>query len=421
MSFIKKILGTRSFAEHKQDGDRLFEAGDYGGARLAYEKARDRKKEASQAQLEEIDGRIQQCRDALALSRLKEAADLIKQGKVELAMVEIKNATEIGASEAIVSQAEQLADEAEREVAREGVEEPAAPSDEDAFAAIAGSWEDEQDEEYESYGDDFRNALLRLYEGNAGQARPVLEKLLEQAKDPHYLYYEVGRARLLDSDEQGAAEALRRFLASIGPDEGGEARLSAHVELGRLAKGAGDFEGAVAQLQAALEATPQDPRPYLVMGNFLRQEGHAEQAVEVLQSGIEVMGETHPDWRLYQEMGLAYADAGNSTQAIEKLERVVDLLSARGNLDLPVETATLLASLQEKAGKLGRAADLYSALAQGSDRANHFRYYSEAGRLLAEMGLRDDARRMLTRASEIAPEDEQVRQRLKARLDELSS
>jgi tetratricopeptide (TPR) repeat protein len=168
-----------------------------------------------------------------------------------------------------------------------------------------------------------------------------------------------------------------------------------------------------------MEAMPTDPRPYLWMGNFLRQEGHAAQAVEVLQAGIEVMSNTHPDWRLIQEVGLAHADAGDEPAAIRNLEQVVEILASRGSLDLPPETATRLATLHEKSGQIAHAADLYAMLAEGSDSEGRFGYYNQAGRLLEHMGMRDEARRMLLRARELVPDDPEARERFQARLKAL--
>jgi lipoprotein NlpI len=55
---------------------------------------------------------------------------------------------------------------------------------------------------------------------------------------------------------------------------------------------------------------------------------------------------------------------------------------------------------------LDRAADMYRALSQGSDRERHARYHYEAGRLLHAIGLMDEARRMLTRAEALRSDDD---------------
>jgi predicted RNA polymerase sigma factor len=112
---------------------------------------------------------------------------------------------------------------------------------------------------------------------------------------------------------------------------------------------------------------------------------------------------------------------GQDQTAVTWLERVIEQLTARGQIDLPPETAIVLAKLHDKLGNKGRAADLYVLLANGSDRGNYFLYYSEAGRLLSELKILGEARKMFQRAMEFAPEDAAVRQTLAERLQALES
>ena len=71
------------------------------------------------------------------------------------------------------------------------------------------------------------------------------------------------------------------------------------------------------------------------------------------------------------------------------------------------ESSSVGVSQHEKVGKLDRAADLYAALAKGSDVDSHTHYYRQAGRLLAELSLDDEARRMFKRALALAEDDEE--------------
>jgi hypothetical protein len=76
---------------------------------------------------------------------------------------------------------------------------------------------------------------------------------------------------------------------------------------------------------------------------------------------------------------------------------------------LPPEGTLRLAALYEKSERPARALDLYTLLADGSDRQNAFAYELEAARLMQSLGLSAEARRMLQRAREDAPADEAVR------------
>jgi tetratricopeptide (TPR) repeat protein len=418
MSIFKRILGVRSFSEYRKEADDCFSRGDYGTAKRRYDQALEQAGPEDKAQLEAVRERINACRDQIARAHIDKGMGLVKEKELDLALTEFNNAIEVATDPQVAERARQQIEAMERSEARENAE-GSALSEEEKYVAIAGSWEEEQAEEYEAYGEDLRRALLALYEEHFEEARELLEKVATGAADPHYLYYEVGRARILTGETEKGVESLRQFLSSIGPDEGGETRLAAHVELARAADQAGDLEGAIAQLQTCIEVMPSDPRPYFLMGNFLRQHGLSQEAVDVLKSGLSAVDQTAPDLRTIQELGLAYRDLGSDREAIAWLERAIEQLTIRGQLDLPPEAAVSLAKLHEKSGNKGRAADLYVLLTNGSDRANFFGYYSEAGRLLSELKITGEARRMLQRALEFAPEDDAVRKAIAEQIHQL--
>lgn len=403
MSWLGKIFGQRSAAEWLARAESEWNERDYGRAKLSFESAHD----ASDATTEQkalASAKITECRDRLAEARIKEAEALITQRdevSMELARNEIRNAMEIAASEQVIAHARALAERMDRKEAREHAEELAG-DEADVLAALAGTWEPEQIEEYEEHGEALTDAMIKLHRGEAADALAAMNQLLESTKDPHYLLFEVGRAQLGCNQIDAGAATLRRFLASIGPDEGGESRLVAHMELAAIAKERGDFDGAVAELENAIEALPDDPRPYLSLGTFLRKEGHATEAIEVLNAAQDVLGESKPQWRISQELGLAYVATGATARGIELLEQVVQTFAAQRLTDLPAETAAPLAALHEAAGNRARAADLYATLARGSDREHLYDHSFAAGRLLLALDQRDDGLRLLRQALEHA-------------------
>ncbi|MGB9341285.1 MAG: hypothetical protein WCB63_18735, partial [Polyangiales bacterium] len=238
------------------------------------------------------------------------------------------------------------------------------------------------------------------------QARTQLETVLAEAQKPRYLWLEVGRARLLSDDVEGGKEALKSFLGALPDDEGGETKLAANLALARLADEAERFEEAMGYFQGAVHALPEDYRPYLAMGAFLRSKGHGEEALEVLHTSLELSETSGTDWRLLEELGLASELAGKPGDARSFLNQVVEFFTHHQITDFPPTTATTLAKLYEAEGRLDRAADLYRALSQGSDRDRHALYHYEAGRLLQALDLQDEARRMLTRAEALLGDGE---------------
>jgi tetratricopeptide (TPR) repeat protein len=423
MGLFGKLFGGGSFDDHRAEGDRLFVAERFEDARLAYDKALDRKKGASAEAVAHCEARVRACLDEMARARLAEAERLAGEGHLDLAEGELRNAMELAADEAIAKQARRRLDTLEQEDAVRQAEGPEEMDDEDRWAILAGSWEEEQLEEYDAYGEPFREALLALHDGDVETGRPALEAILEQAEAPLYLWLEVGRARASAEDLEGAEEALRAFLDGLEEGRGGEARLGAHASLAALRDQDEDEEGAIAEFEAAMEAFPDDPRPFFLMGRYLRGIGSPAEAAQVLEAALPLLDEDRPDWRYFEELGLAWADAEEPEKAAVHLDRViaffVGLRRHDRPLDFPPATAVARAKLYEAEGRLDKAADLYRSLAHGSDRENHLTYHREAGRLLTELELHEEARRMLTRALALAEDDEEARADLEARLEAL--
>ena len=414
MGLFGKIFGGKSAAEHAARGDELLDRDDPGGAKLAYEKAFD--KATWDDERATYQAKIEEARDGIALRRLDEADRLLEQGDLNLAREELAGALEVAVGDEAREAIQDRIDSLERDdaiAAATGVEEI---GEEDKWAVIVGRWEDAQAEELEGYGEPLRDALLTLHDGNTEKAAELLEALLDDAEAPRFLWAEVARARLAIGDDDGGREALEELIDSIAVEEIGEVWLGAQITLASLADEAGDFEEAMARYQRAVEVFDDDHRPFFAMGRFLRTKELPEEAIEVLEAAASLLDDIQPDWQVLEELGLAYADAERDEDAIATLEKVIAFFTDRKLVDFPVRTARTLAELHEDQGKLERAADLYAALARGSDRVNHADYHREAGRLLGELGLTDEARRMLKRAIALADEDLDGREEAEALL-----
>jgi tetratricopeptide (TPR) repeat protein len=412
MSLFKKLFSADPDVL-KRKADDLFESGDFGPAKLAYEKAIAATPEDAHAPLHE---RVRACTDGIARQRIEEAQAYLEQGAIDLAAQELAGALEVANDEALRKRAQSLLDglEAKDAQAQATTEEL---SEEERIALLMGQWEEAQADEYERYGDALLDALLALHAERFEEARAQLEGLLESASSPQDLWLEVGRARLLTDDPAGGKEALIRFLDSLGDGDANEAKVAVNLTLARLADDEDQFEEAMKRFEAAVHAIPDDYRPYLAMGAFLRDKGHAAEALEVLQTSLELSKSAATDWRLLEELGLASEQAGKLQEAQRFLEQVIEFFTSRQVMDFPPSTATTLAKLYEADGRLDRAADMYRALSQGSDGANHANYHYEAGRLLRALELHDEAHRMLTRAEALlADEDSELREKIAASL-----
>lgn len=403
---LNRIFGKKPFDALCAEADRLFGREEYGRAKLAYEKANDAR-DASPEQKARMMSQVAACCNAIARSRMAEAARLLEQGSMDLAEEELLHAQQTAHCEELKRVIAERLEASRRQDFREHRVQAEELDEDSRYLALGGHWEEAQALEYETYGERFRQALLRLHDDHvqvAAASRDFETLLAEVEEDAEYLWFEVGRARLRNGDPRGASEAFSTFIKRMGPGEGGDTRLSAHMALATLAAEQDDLEGALNCYGDAIEAMPEDPRPYLAMGAFMRRHQLCDEAIDVLMSGLNVLGEDQPHFLIWQELGLAYAQSEHSGQAIHWLEKVVGFFAARQHFDLPPEGASTLARLHEQQGNPGRAADLFKLLSEGSDRSNLLHYHVEAARLLEGLGALEDARRMLARAIELAGE-----------------
>lgn len=422
MSFFGRLFGSVKADDEKKRADQLFAEKRYYDAKTAYEAAaaaRDATDAIKKACAEKIDA----CSDGLAEARIAEAEKHLAHGDLALARTELANAMEVAATETVRRAAEKRLERAEQRDARTQATEDVGPSDDERIVLLAAQWEEEQQEEYDGYGEEFRAALVAMEKGENQHAREVLEGLAKEHADdePVYLYLEIARARHRCEDDEGTAKALRTFLKRVPDDDRSEARVNAYVVLSQLADKAGDEEKAIKQMNKAIEAMPDDPRPYLNLGMYLRSKGHAAEAVELLDLAIDHMDEDRPSWLAYQELGLAHRDAGNGEKAIDLLEKVLRHFVQRGVTDFPATAALPLAEMYEKNKGYARAADLYTSLARGSDKAGHLAYHRSAARVLTKLGLIDEARRMLTRAGALVDGDEALEREIEAEIEKLDA
>ena len=173
---LKKLFGTDP---HKlvTRADAQLEQGDFGGAKLTYERALGGLDEADRTS---VQSKINTCRNGIARTRLDEAKRLAAQGALDLAHDEIAGALEVAVDPAIEAEAQALVDGFERDeaVAQAQV---TTMSDEEQLALIMGQWEAEQADEYDGYGRTFDEAILAMHQERAGDALRALEVITQEA------------------------------------------------------------------------------------------------------------------------------------------------------------------------------------------------------------------------------------------------
>lgn len=409
MSFFKRLLGG-DFDSNRVEGDEHFAKERWGEAKLSYERALAKGKSAPEDAKGALAARIVECRRKLAAVLAERGEVALAAGELETAVEAFEGAIDVAPDEADKERYRKLVDRLHAADARAAAENPGDASEDDRYEVLSADWDDEQLDEYESYGDEFKAAYLAIHEApDTEQVGKALESMQALAAahpdDACYLHLEIGRALLRLGRREEGALALRKLLAELPEDEGDRARIHAHVALAEVAIEAKDDEEAERELRAAADVAPDLTAGHLRLGQFLRVRGRHQEAAEALESAARTMGELRPDVRVLREIGLNQAALGDEETALETLEGIVQLQAAQDNLDLDPATAIALAGLHEKRGDPERAADFYRHLAKGSDVAHHFEYHREAARLLRVAGKQALAREHLVKARETAPDD----------------
>lgn len=154
---------------------------------------------------------------------------------------------------------------------------------------LEGQWTPGQKAEYAALGAGATEAQVAFHDGELARAHALLESLLVRSRAPRWLLRDVGRARYAVGDLAGAETALRRFLDLVGDELTGDARLESAIDLVRVFEERGDVPSAIEELSKVVESSDgTSARPYLVLGQYLRQHGMLDEAEEVLAVALPI-------------------------------------------------------------------------------------------------------------------------------------
>ncbi len=412
MSFLSKLLGG-TFEDHFSEGKRLFETGSYGPAKLCLEKALSKSKGAAASAMEETRLMVAKCRNNLAMERIDEADKAAASGELEDALRLLFDATEICDDEKITDAVRERRKAFEAMDARSLMEEVEQIGDDELLTIIAGTWTDDQAEEYASLPETLHEGLLAAHDGEHAKAVDIFKGIMAQGDldpSPRYLYTEIAKSLLVLERFAEAVEMLDLFFSATDSDDVSlEGRLLAYDMKAGVLTALKRFDEAEECLRQAAREAPEDHSVFLRLGVFLRAQEKYEQSVRILERSRELMGQMQPDINVIRELGFTYLAMEKTDDAIDCFGGVIEHLASRGeHSEFDPVTATTLAGLYEDRRQYQKAADLYRHLAVGYDTASYFMYNFQAARLLrlanAEPMLVET---YLIRAGELASTDEE--------------
>ena len=236
-----------------------------------------------------------------------------------------------------------------------------------------------------------RAKSLLLTAGFSATGEPDVRKaieLLDEAvkRDPSFFdaYCQLARAHeylyaVSGSDHTPArlalAEAAVQAATRLRPD-------AAETHLARaqyLYYGLRDYAGALAELEIARRALPNDPRLFELTGYILRRRGQQEEGLHNLQRAVEL---DPRNFYILQQIALTYQQLGRYAEAIAALDRALAIVpdnaetrATRGEFyvywkadTLPLHQ-TIDAILAQGPGAIASAADYLVCLRSGRTRS----------------------------------------------------
>jgi tetratricopeptide (TPR) repeat protein len=230
---LLNIFSSKNPENYEIKGDKFVETGAYGKAILEYEHALQRLEKTApwdDGFRQNLQEKMQSCRESLALEHKKTAEDMLEAGYDEDARQYIQLALELTENSDIIGDLETHKREIESR-ALEGIqiEEPeveiADPeydrddeavdgdSDDEYFTALVGTLPEDIQKAYLDYGDAFKKGYAALNLGDFESAATFLSQALEENSDPqNYIPLELATACLNLGKFEDARRLLENFL-----------------------------------------------------------------------------------------------------------------------------------------------------------------------------------------------------------------
>ncbi|MGA2448837.1 MAG: tetratricopeptide repeat protein [Polyangiaceae bacterium] len=240
--------------------------------------------------------------------------------------------------------------------------------------------------------------------GNATVANAAadLQRVVERNRSYGPGFVELGRARLLLGDAQGAVAAMRRGTELLVDD------AEAHSELGVGLLATGDVKGAIRELSRAVDLDPGSGPRHGNLGTAFMMAGRSGEAVVEYEARVQI---DDGDARAHSDLGTALLATPDLDRAIAELRRAVALSPGGASFHQNLGYAL------QQAGRIEEAIIEYRS-ALRLDPKLVSAWVNLATALARSGATRGEARAALDRALALSPNDPRVRANL-AELDAL--
>ena len=334
------LFSGKSPEEIEIIGDEYQTAGEYGAAKVEYDKALEKAEKKSpekQALIQRLSEKAGQAREALAGSHIQAAEDLITQQSFQEAEDLLYLAYELTSDkklkEDIKAKARSLhespvempepGDAAESTVAHHASAGESVDEDDEAyFHVLVSSLPEDMQDAYDSYGLSFMEGYIALNQGEFEAAAASFEEAMEENPGPDsWIPLELATAYMHLGEPESAREILETYIQN-NPEA-----LRAYQLLCEIYWETGDFQAAADLLKGSPEGLKQSAAIPMLLGETYYQAGRYEAARDVfmdcgeqfgneelisraLAKTYEAMGDFDKARRLYGEMLNACTSCG---------------------------------------------------------------------------------------------------------------
>ncbi|MBW2411555.1 MAG: tetratricopeptide repeat protein [Deltaproteobacteria bacterium] len=422
---LLNLFKGKSPQELEASGDSRAQFGAWGQAKIEYEKALDKLGRASSKSPEDVtrlredaqrlEDKILNAKEKLALDHKKTAEEMLEAEYYEDALQYINLALELTADAQLTEELETRSRELKKTINR-GIQQEfaefkvfddhtdddkevseetppadttAAPQaalrhDDDYFRALIGNMPDEVQDEYLSYGDDFKAGYAAMNQGDFEQAAACLSKAMADAPQPDsYIPLELATAYLNLDKFAEARKLLEQFLKHH-PEA-----LPAYQMLCELFWESQEYDAAENLLSSVPEELSESVAVYLLRGENLYQSQRFPEAKQYYQEFLKNFGWNEPVARSLAKTHEALNEMANARKIYHEIMDQCRSCHARIDPFIQQKYADLCFS----AGLFTtEVLEIYLSLAQ-QDPNKAAEFYTKISQIYASQGNKEEARR----------------------------
>ncbi|RJP81068.1 MAG: hypothetical protein C4522_06160 [Desulfobacteraceae bacterium] len=398
MGFLSLFTG-KSPEQIEEKADSLFHDGEYGPAKIEYEKALARLEKQPDPDPESkrrMEEKRVQCKEQLASNHLHHAKELIESDCRNDAAELLQLALELTADEKLTARIREalnrLADakpRTENEYA-DPTEEDAPWEDDEYFTALVNPLSPAEQDAYLGYGKEFKTGFIALNQGDFKTAVQNLTAALKtHSSQKTFIPLELATAHLNQGDYGRAESLLTGFLKDF-PES-----VRAYQLLCEILWENQKFQDAEALIRTCPEKPSQTLPIQLLLGETYFLSGDMEKAIAFYQ---DVLQKREWDNLVAQSLARTYEAVGRNAEARDVYGQIIGACQGCGRKIDP-HVKQRYAETSFEAGDFStKLLELYFSLTQ-EDPENRSHYYRKISQIYSMQGNEKEAGRFLSLAT----------------------